>query len=446
MAGLDDYRYYSYVEKESPFWVKKENRDESLSPQTSTPIKGSPPDVDHKYKIKSYYSQDDVDEDEEDLSSTQPSVKSLASSFSASCLDLTKLDKKTLENTKSSPWLQSSVLCLEYILSHPFIVLRRQCQVHIDSSRRHYTPFTLASVVISLHKQQGATVLWKGLGSTLIFKAMNLWMDDFLARVSPWPKSWQACHSLKSLGQHILLKSITLTVTTSFYSASLVESVQSNIASETPGFLDVFREGLFRMFSWTTPQTGRMLPVWTLVVPTVIYGISHYVISSTVSSVLSHILHSRQRKKYKKKGALPKDPENTLEGTYISMLSRIVGNLSADVLIYPVETILNRLHLQGTRTIVDNLETGYSVVCMNSQYVGLFDCFRAIKFDEGFFALFQGFGALVTQYALQLSIYRSFKAFSSEIWSSSDKDEVMSALQKRCQSAQGSLSSRSKEL
>ena len=36
-------------------------------------------------------------------------------------------------------------------------------------------------------------------------------------------------------------------LTTPFYSASLVETVQSDIACEKPGVFDIFREGLFRL-------------------------------------------------------------------------------------------------------------------------------------------------------------------------------------------------------
>ena len=36
-------------------------------------------------------------------------------------------------------------------------------------------------------------------------------------------------------------------MTTPFYSASLVETVQSDIACEKPGVFDIFREGLFRL-------------------------------------------------------------------------------------------------------------------------------------------------------------------------------------------------------
>lgn len=81
---------------------------------------------------------------------------------------------------------------------------------------------------------------------------------------------------MKQFGQHILLKCISIAVVMPFYSASLVETVQSDIASEKPGVFDVFREGAGRLLSWSAPQKGRMLPVWALLGPSVSLGISKY--------------------------------------------------------------------------------------------------------------------------------------------------------------------------
>lgn len=63
-----------------------------------------------------------------------------------------------------------------------------------------------------------------------------------------------------------------------FYAASLVETVQSDIASEKPGFFDVFREGAQRLMAFNAPHKGRMLPVWTLVGPSVCLSMSKYVL------------------------------------------------------------------------------------------------------------------------------------------------------------------------
>lgn len=79
-------------------------------------------------------------------------------------------------------------LITENLLSHPFVVLRRQCQVHHSSSRKHLVPFTLLPVIIHLHQRQGITTLWKGLGSCLLVRGMSLAVDDLISKVTPWPK------------------------------------------------------------------------------------------------------------------------------------------------------------------------------------------------------------------------------------------------------------------
>lgn len=79
-------------------------------------------------------------------------------------------------------------LITENLLSHPFVVLRRQCQVHHNSVRRHLVPFTLVPTIVHLHRRQSITTLWKGLGSCLLVRGMTLAVEDFLSKITPWPK------------------------------------------------------------------------------------------------------------------------------------------------------------------------------------------------------------------------------------------------------------------
>lgn len=79
-------------------------------------------------------------------------------------------------------------LITENLLSHPFVVLRRQCQVYNRSSKRHLVPFTLVPVIVHLHQRQGVTTLWKGLGSCLLVRGMSLAIEDLLSKITPWPK------------------------------------------------------------------------------------------------------------------------------------------------------------------------------------------------------------------------------------------------------------------
>lgn len=79
-------------------------------------------------------------------------------------------------------------LITENLLSHPFLVLRRQCQVHHTSARNHLVPFRLVPVIVHLHQRQGVTTLWKGLGSCLLVRGMSMAVEDVISKFSLWPK------------------------------------------------------------------------------------------------------------------------------------------------------------------------------------------------------------------------------------------------------------------
>lgn len=305
-------------------------------------------------------------------------------------------------------------LIAENLVCHPFTILRRQCQVNVDSMRYHTTPFTLLPVVVNLNRWQGVAVLWKGIGSSLTIKGLSLGVEDCLSKFTPWPKQIDAHSSLKMIGQHLLLKAVTTAVITPFYSASLVETVQSDIASEKPGIFDVFREGIMRLVSWSDPRCGRMLPVWVLIPPQVIHSVCHYIISTIVQGVWLQVLKATHRECQKLKGAVSKDPQlGNLPGLsqYQEHAAALTGHFAAEAILYPFETVLHRLHLQGTRSIIDNLDTGREVVPILTRYEGVTDCFHTVLQQEGVSGLFKGFGAVILQYTVHFLIIK----FSSKI-------------------------------
>lgn len=122
-----------------------------------------------------------------------------------------------------------------------------------------------------------------------------------------------------------------------------METVQSEIASEKTGILDVFREGFMRLLHWGAPAKGRMLPIWALIVPTVALGLSKYLFSMLVRGVTMRILHLKYRNKYEINGALPKDTNNALMQ---ELEVQLVATIMSDIAFYPCETIVHRLHLQ----------------------------------------------------------------------------------------------------
>lgn len=314
-------------------------------------------------------------------------------------------------------YLGSSVslvsLITENLLSHPFLVLRRQCQVHHIGRRYHLTPITLFAPIIRLHKRQGFTTLWKGLGSCLLVRGMSLAIEDFVTKITPWPKEVNSHTTLKQFGQHILLKCISLAVVMPFYSASLVETVQSDIASDKPGIFDVFREGGRRLFSLNAPQKGRMIPVWQLVGPSVGLGITKYMFGLIVRGITTRILQRRINLSENQKGAKSKDIST--QNQNIEIFSTLISIMTTEIIFYPFETILHRLQLQGTRTIIDDLDSGFTVVPILTSYEGAMDCYKTTIASEGFSGLYKGFGAMILQFVAHVAVIKLTKWIVTQI-------------------------------
>lgn len=113
------------------------------------------------------------------------------------------------------------------------------------------------------------------------------------------------------------------------------------------------------------------------------------------------------------------------------MVATFTGNLLADTLLYPLETVLHRLYLQGTRTIIDNTDTGFEVVPIITRYEGAADCFSTVIAEEGFVGLYKGFGALVAQYALHVAILKLTRCIFELVASSSDAGATSSGSVRR---------------
>lgn len=79
-------------------------------------------------------------------------------------------------------------LITENLLIHPFVVLRRQCQVNPGSTKYHLIPVTLMPIIVRLHQTQGINTLWKGIGSVLLVRGMTLAVEDLISKLTPWPK------------------------------------------------------------------------------------------------------------------------------------------------------------------------------------------------------------------------------------------------------------------
>nr|CDS21890.1 Mitochondrial substrate solute carrier [Echinococcus granulosus] len=243
-------------------------------------------------------------------------------------------------------------------------------------------------------------------------------------------------------------------IVTPFYAASIVEFVQSDIASEPTTLVSCLQEGLRRLLPNISPtvsrmgsvggklkaglraipiRTSRLLPVWRLVLPVVVLGVGQHIIHSFVSFGVSAYLGRDQEPEQldaevaescnipdasssSQKGIDGNDRtlltshrrEKMLQAAYSLFTSDLtadfVASLTSEAILFPLETIAVRLCVQGTRTLVDNLDTGDSVIPIITSFDGPFDVLRhSSSSASGFIGLYRGFGALILQYAVQLA-------------------------------------------
>ncbi|KAF8568772.1 hypothetical protein P879_01796 [Paragonimus westermani] len=357
------------------------------------------------------------------------------------------------------------------ILSHPFVVLRGQCQVRSSSVSLHILPFSLVPVIGKLIQNQGLTFIWKGLGGVFIVRGLCYVSENVISELTSLPKEVSRLSSLRRMGGHLLLRIISWIFVAPFYAASLVEIVQSEKASEPTNLVSCIRDGLYRIFQMPATRrlgskgklfrggapikslpitTSRLLPIWRLIPPVILLNVGHYVIRS-VTCVLATaywsgnedwlereaevdftlktggVPHSRLRTASQSRSLATNSKANThscdlapsdwltlahqrqetaLQSIYTryytDLLAAMTANMVADVITYPLETLVIRLCVQGTRTLVDNMDTGDVVVPIVSSYDGLADAVRFVANSPvGMLGLYRGFGALIAEYALQ---------------------------------------------
>ncbi|XP_026354262.1 mitochondrial outer membrane protein SLC25A46 [Ursus arctos] len=304
-------------------------------------------------------------------------------------------------------------LFTENVLAHPCIVLRRQCQVNYHARHYHLTPFTVINIMYSFNKTQGPRALWKGMGSTFIVQGVTLGAEGIISEFTPLPREISHKWNPKQIGEHLLLKSLTYMVAMPFYSASLIETVQSEIIRDNTGILECVKEGIGRVIGLGVPHSKRLLPLLSLVFPTVLHGVLHYIISSIIQKFVLLIL---KRKTYSSHLAESTSPvQSMLDAYFPELIANFAASLCSDVILYPLETVLHRLHIQGTRTIIDNTDLGYEVLPINTQYEGMRDCINTIKQEEGMLGFYKGFGAVVIQYTLHAAVLQITKIIYSTL-------------------------------
>lgn len=213
---------------------------------------------------------------------------------------------------------------------------------------------------------------------------------------------------------------------------------------EPPGPLECLREGVARLLGPRLLPQRRLLPFRRLLGPALLHALLRYALLTMLQTTISALLrHFQSRTAARKKtammdsslhdgqGGIAGSVETTVDSHFAELAASLVASLAADVALYPLETALHRLLVQGTRTIVDDTDGGMAslaegmaslvagggvVLPINTQYDGLHDALtgasavvltggrgasEAAGMAMGGACLYRGVGAVLLQYGLQ---------------------------------------------
>lgn len=288
---------------------------------------------------------------------------------------------------------------------------RRQSQIHSESSRAYLTPLSAMQMVYTMKYQQGSGVLWKGCFSSLILTTAETLSNNFIDEIAPFDNPLLRI-------KHILLKAISSFLLIPMYSVHLLRSVQSDLTiinNWSP--LTIFIEPFQRLLGIKTGFYARALPLWYLISLSLPYFVGRHVLQYVFNRRLMNIREENFNKKYpfdkisKHQFETVDDIECRLIDTIPCLVDRSFLRIEANILsvflsnflLYPYETVLNRLFVQGTRTIIDDLDkSGVGCTAINTRYLGLFDCCRTIIETEGRWGrgFFKGIGFLMLKFGL----------------------------------------------
>ena len=107
---------------------------------------------------------------------------------------------------------------------------------------------------------------------------------------------------------------------------------------------------------------------------------------------------------------MPSNEAQSIDLHISELAAGLVSNLVADAALLPLEMVVTRLHIQGTRSIVDCTEPGgQPLLPVNTCYEGAGDCIRTALREEGRWGFYRGLGTLGLQYGLHAAVLQAGK-------------------------------------
>jgi solute carrier family 25 protein 46 len=259
------------------------------------------------------------------------------------------------------------------LFTYPFYLLRRTCQVN-PLCDNYLDPASAGFLLRRICYKFGVDALSKGFSSALIVRGMHITLDHAIAK--------HEMFHLSSAIAHLLM--------IPFYRASFIETVQSTYASETSGLNSFLGCSIGSLLFWNRFST-QVISMHHLIVPTLTYEILYSITNSTI------------KKAYHTSGRSVRIDQREGEVVYETMMLAVAAKFLTTLALYPLETILNRLYIQGTRILIDNFDNDFKVIPSISNYDGVHDCYEAIQLTEGNSGFYKGVGFLVLQVGLEMT-------------------------------------------
>lgn len=197
--------------------------------------------------------------------------------------------------------------------------------------------------------------LWKGSIGTGVLCGIYKVTEIVIADMCGFPKNLVPNGSAEKFWKHVYLKAATYFIATPFVIASFIETVRSSTGFNLTenNVFDVFYQGAKRvkMDLFGAKDGSRRFTVFYLSLPTVVFGTSRFLISNWIYERV----YNMARKYVSRKPIIER---TRFHAILPELLGTMLSTALSDLACYPFETVIHRLYIQGTRTLIDNLDTG----------------------------------------------------------------------------------------
>jgi solute carrier family 25 protein 46 len=187
--------------------------------------------------------------------------------------------------------------------------------------------------------------LWKGSIGTGVLCGIMKVSEIVIADVFGLPRSVVHDGSSAKFWRHIYLKASAFMVASPFIIASFIETVRSSTGFnlEDTKIFDVVFRGFDRLkgdLFGTTKDSNRRFSVFYLTLPTVVFNTSRFMISN----IIYDRVYAMARRYVSRKSVMERTRFHSI---LPELLGVMVSTALSDLILYPFETVINRMYIQG---------------------------------------------------------------------------------------------------